>query len=193
MGASSRVESVSGHTQADVNDFGPEVARYMRIGAAPAEVVESLEQAEERPPTFGAVGLHALIAATGLTIAGSSSETRPDVGAVPMRCWCLDTIVDAGRVVGLTEVDRIETVEGVDFSFELSVHIFQPDETDLTEWTVAGDPLLRPTNPEMPTEAVTCTQLVNRIPDVINAAPGFVTVDRLPAPRYRPLPLATYL
>ena len=33
----------------------------------------------------------------------------------------------------------------------------------------------------------TCTQLVNRIPDVINAEPGFVTIEKLPKLRYRAL------
>ena len=35
----------------------------------------------------------------------------------------------------------------------------------------------------------TCTQLVNRIPDVINAPPGFITIEKLPRPRYRTYPL----
>ena len=33
----------------------------------------------------------------------------------------------------------------------------------------------------------TCTQLVNRIPDVINAEPGFVTIEKLPKLHYRAL------
>ena len=34
---------------------------------------------------------------------------------------------------------------------------------------------------------------MNRIPDVINAEPGFATIDRLPKPRYRTHPLGHYL
>jgi 4-hydroxy-tetrahydrodipicolinate reductase len=39
----------------------------------------------------------------------------------------------------------------------------------------------------------TCTQVVNRIPDVINAPPGFVTVDMLPRLAYRPHRLDQYV
>ena len=39
----------------------------------------------------------------------------------------------------------------------------------------------------------TVTQLVNRIPDVINAPPGLVTIEKLPRPRYRAYPLGAYL
>ena len=39
----------------------------------------------------------------------------------------------------------------------------------------------------------TCTQVVNRIPDVINASPGFATVVDLPRPRYRHFRLDRYV
>jgi 4-hydroxy-tetrahydrodipicolinate reductase len=39
----------------------------------------------------------------------------------------------------------------------------------------------------------TCTQVINRIPDVINAAPGFVTVTQLPRLRYRHFSLDRYV
>jgi 4-hydroxy-tetrahydrodipicolinate reductase len=48
-------------------------------------------------------------------------------------------------------------------------------------------------NPGVPSEMTTVTSLVNRIPDVINARPGFLTIDKLPRPRYRPHPPETYL
>jgi 4-hydroxy-tetrahydrodipicolinate reductase len=42
-------------------------------------------------------------------------------------------------------------------------------------------------------ESTACTQVINRIPDVINAPPGFVTVSELPRLRYRHFPLQSYL
>jgi hypothetical protein len=48
-------------------------------------------------------------------------------------------------------------------------------------------------NGTVPTQTTTCTQLVNRIPDVIAAPPGLVTVEKLPRLRYRAFPLHTYL
>jgi hypothetical protein len=50
---------------------------------------------------------------------------------------------------------------------------------------VRGEPMLQLRNDRVPTRLVTCTTVVNRIPDVIAAEPGLVTLDRLPPPRYR--------
>jgi len=43
------------------------------------------------------------------------------------------------------------------------------------------------------TRALTGSIITNRVPDVLNAQPGFVTIDKLPPSRYRPLPLAHYV
>ena len=58
-------------------------------------------------------------------------------------------------------------------------------EVDTNEWVVLGEPELRLRNDAVPTRFITCTSMVNRIPDVIAAPPGLVTLDRLPRPRYR--------
>jgi 4-hydroxy-tetrahydrodipicolinate reductase len=64
----------------------------------------------------------------------------------------------------------------------------------MNEWLITGEPAeLRLFNDRVPTPLTTCAQVVNRIPDVINAEPGFTTVDQLPKLRYRPHPLAHYV
>jgi hypothetical protein len=47
--------------------------------------------------------------------------------------------------------------------------------------------------PGVPTGVTTVTRLVKRIPDVINAQPGLVTIEKLPRPRYRTYQLGAYL
>ena len=71
--------------------------------------------------------------------------------------------------------------------------LYLPGEADINDWTVTGEPELHLSNPAVPTGVTTVTQLVNRIPDVINAPPGFVTIEKLPRPRYRTYPLGAYL
>jgi len=105
----------------------------------------------------------------------------------------LGITVDTGRVIGFTDVDTVRTHEGITLTFEMTGRLYLEGEADINDWTVNGEPELRLTNPAVPTQMTTCAQLVNRIPDVINAPPGFITMEKLPRPRYRTYPLGLYL
>jgi 4-hydroxy-tetrahydrodipicolinate reductase len=70
--------------------------------------------------------------------------------------------------------------------------VYREGETDSNEWFVHGEPELHLRNDRVPTRLITCTSVVNRVPDVINAEPGLVTLDRLGKPRYKHGALARY-
>jgi hypothetical protein len=101
--------------------------------------------------------------------------------------------VDTGKVIGFTDVDTVRTNEGITLTFEMTGRLYLEGEADINDWTVTGEPELHLSNPAVPTGTTTVTQLVNRIPDVINAPPGFITIEKLPRPRYRTYPLGAYL
>jgi 4-hydroxy-tetrahydrodipicolinate reductase len=75
----------------------------------------------------------------------------------------------------------------------MSGRVYGAEDGDINEWEVKGEPDLVLSNGTVPTQITTCTQLVNRIPDVINAEAGFVTVEKLPRLKYRAFGLHTYL
>lgn len=192
MGTAHRIDSVTGRASWNVDDYGPEVAGDQRVGDTPAEFDAWLAGAQ-RPPTFGRNVLDALLADAGLTARAVRTSTRPELAAEPRTSTSLGTTVQPGQVAGFTDIDEIETAEGPVFMFEMTGRIYGEGEADVNDWTITGEPALRLSNPGVPTRITTCTQLVNRIPDVIAAEPGFVTVDRLPKLRYRAFPLGTYL
>ncbi len=102
-------------------------------------------------------------------------------------------MISAGRVIGATDVDTVETNEGLTLSFEMTGRVYKQGETDMNEWSITGEPSLKLSNPDVPTAVTTVTQFVNRIPDVINAPPGFVTCEQLPPLKYRAFPLGMYV
>lgn len=105
----------------------------------------------------------------------------------------LDTTLEKGVVVGYSDIDILETFEGPTLRFEMAGFVYKSGQSDINEWVVEGEPELYLSNGNVPTRLTTCTQFVNRIPDIINASPGFVTIDTLPKPRYRSLPLHAYI
>ena len=96
-------------------------------------------------------------------------------------------------MVGFTDVDTMSTEQGITLTFEMTGRLYLEGESDINDWTFTGEPELHLSNPAVPTGMTTVTQLVNRIPDVINAPPGFVTMEKLPRPRYRTYPLGAYV
>lgn len=184
MGTAHRIDTVCGKASWNVDDFGPELATAQQVGRAVAEFEEWVRGAQ-RPPTFGRNVLDALVADTGLTVSSISTTTRPDIAFAAMRSEALGIDLAPGDVAGFTDIDRIETAEGPAFVFEMSGRVYGTGEGDINEWTIEGEPNLFLSNGTVPTQTTTCTQLVNRIPDVIAAPPGIVTVDKLPRLRYR--------
>jgi 4-hydroxy-tetrahydrodipicolinate reductase len=187
-----RIETVTGRASWNVDDFGPEVAKDQRVDTSVEDFERWLAEAD-RPPSFGRNTLGALVEDLGLSVAAQESTTRPEIAKQPVPSKSLEITVDTGRVIGFTDVDTVRSHEGITLTFEMTGRLYLEGEADINDWTITGEPELRLVNPAVPTGVTTCTQLVNRIPDVINAPPGFVTIEKLPRLRYRAFPLGMYL
>jgi 4-hydroxy-tetrahydrodipicolinate reductase len=192
MATAHRIETVTGKASWNVEDFGPEVVRDQRVDTTVEDFEKWLAETA-RPPSFGRNTLGALVEDLGVTVAQQSTTTRPEVAQQPVESKALGVTVEPGKVIGFTDVDTVRTNEGMTLTFEMTGRVYVAGETDINDWTITGEPELHLSNPAVPTGMTTCTQLVNRIPDVINAPPGFVTVEKLPRPQYRTYPLGAYV
>jgi 2,4-diaminopentanoate dehydrogenase len=192
MGTAHRIDQVVGHASWNVDDYGPEVAGDQQVGSTPDQFEAWLGHAE-RPPTFGRNVLDALVADSGLTVRSITTTTRADMATTAMHSSALQKEIEPGQVIGFTDIDEIQTEEGPVFTFEMSGRVYGEGDGDINDWEIKGEPDLVLSNGKVPTQTTTCTQLVNRVPDVIAAEPGFVTMEKLPRLRYRAFPLHTYL
>jgi hypothetical protein len=191
MGTAHTIDEVRGEASWNVDDFGPELARDQQVGKTVAEFDEWNTSGEERPPTFGRTSLQALARLAGLTMASATTETKPTITDVPLECKALEMTVEPGHVIGFTDVDTVTTEEGVTLVLEMTGKVYAPGEADHNTWTITGEPTLTLVNDTLPTHLTTCSTLVNRIPDVIAAEPGYRTLDQLPMLRHRARSLAS--
>ena len=102
-------------------------------------------------------------------------------------------ILKSGDATGMSAVVTTETEEGITLETKCVGKVYAPDEFDINEWTVIGEPETTVTVQRPATVELTCADIVNRIPDVINARPGFVPTSQMPEPTYRKDDLDTYL
>lgn len=192
MGTAHHIDEVRGKASWNVDDFGPELARDQQVGDT-AEEFEAWLRTADRPPTFGRNSLHAVAAANGLTVLESSTETTPVFAENEMYCTALQAVVPKGHVIGFTDIDTVVTEEGLRLVFEMTGKVYREGEADSNSWVLTGEPALDLENQVLPTHLTTCATLVNRIPQVLNAPPGYVTVAELPPLRYMAGPIAQHL
>lgn len=192
LGASHRIRCVSGKASWNADDYGADIIKSKHVGESIEEFHDSIGRSD-RPPSYGRNVLGAIACNAGLTPKAWSSEVKPVVAATTLVSKSLGETLHKGVVVGYSDVDHLQTFEGPRLSFEMAGYVYAPGQTDINEWHIAGEPDLYLSNGNVPTQLTTCTQFVNRIPDVINAPPGLVTIDALPQARFRSLPLHAYV
>ncbi|CAN5166834.1 dihydrodipicolinate reductase [soil metagenome] len=192
MGAAHHIDTIHGVTSWNADEFGAEVVASKHVGESLEEFERSVASADA-PPSYGRNFLGVLAKASSLTPSRWESSVRPVTADVDRPSQTLGRTLKAGTVLGYADVDTMHTVEGPTFVFEMAGYVYGPGETDKNVWEIKGEPDLSFDNGVVQSYTTTCTQWVNRVPDVINARPGFVTIDEMPPLAYRAHPLHTYV
>lgn len=185
MGTCFTIDAANGRCSWNVDDFGAELARDQQVGTTPAHF-DSWAATTERPPTFGRTALEALASMAGLEVLECTTSTRPDVASTSLHCKAFGEEVPAGRVIGFTDIDEVTTAQGVTLRLEMTGKVYAEGETDSNHWEVVGEPTVRIHSDDLATHYTTCGTLVNRIPQLLTAAPGLSTIDQLPQLRFDP-------
>jgi hypothetical protein len=192
MGAAQRIESVQGRCSWNADDFGPEVTSHVCVGENP-DVFRHHVRDHGWPEFVARQTLEAMVASTGLSVVEVSSKVEPVVAEVDTPSNSMGSVVPAGRMLGTIDITTVKTAEGPEFILDMIGKVYAAGEVDENEWWVRGEPNLHLHNHDVPSRLITCSTTVNRVPDVINAEPGLISLDRLPHPRYRHHDLHTYV
>ena len=83
--------------------------------------------------------------------------------------------------------------EGIIIESECIGKVYSKEDYDKNEWTVEGEPTTTIVVARPATVELTCATIVNRLPDVINAVPGYVTTDKMDELKYRVKSLNEYV
>jgi len=192
LGASHKVDVVEGRCSWNVDDYGPEVANHVHVGDT-AEAFAKHVSDHGWPEFVARQNLEALAADLGLSVAKITSRVSPVLADQPTFCKSLDRMVAPDRMLGTLDTTEICTEEGPRFTFAMEGRVYREGEADVNEWHVQGEPDLHLRNDCVPYRFVTCSSVINRIPDVIRAEPGLISLDRLGKPSYKHGALRNYI
>ena len=115
----------------------------------------------------------------GLTVKSQTQVTVPQTYKEDIYSKTLGMTVKKGDATGMSAVVTTETEEGITLETQCIGKVYSNEDFDKNEWTIEGEPnttliINRPSTVEL-----TCASVVNRIPDVISAKPGYVPTEEI--------------
>lgn len=187
-GATQSIKRIVGESWYNVEDYGIALAEAHGAGYTLAEFDEKIASIdrmsdEERQKLIDS-GEYApsymwnvngwLCDKLGLTPTHQSQECVPETYHEDIESSTLGMTVKAGDATGMSAVVTTETEEGITLVTKCVGKVYAPDEFDINEWTVEGEPNTTITVQRPATVELTCATVVNRLPDLVAAKPGFV-------------------
>lgn len=193
VGASHNITKIKGSSSYNVEDYGIALAKAHGAGLTKeefdAQVASADEISDEERQKVIESGAYApsymwnvngwLCDKLGLTVISQRQKCVPQFNDYDIESSTLGMTVKAGMATGMSAVVTTETKEGVTLETECIGKVYNKDEFDRNAWTVYGEPDTTLVIEKPDTVRLTCATVVNRIPDVIKAEPGFVPTSRM--------------
>lgn len=129
----------------------------------------------------------------GLTVKHQSQECIPQTYSEDIYSTTLNKTIKRGDATGMAAVVTTETEEGIILETKCVGKVYAKDEFDKNEWTICGEPNTTITVNRPATVELTCATIVNRLPDLINAKPGFIGTFEMDELKYLTKPLNEYV
>lgn len=202
-----KITKIKGESWYNVEDYGIALAKAHGAGLSLEEFDKEIASAdnismEERQAIINSGEYQPsymwnvngwLASKLGLTITSQTQKCIPETYEEDIHSTTLNMDIKKGMATGMSAVVTTETEEGITLETKCVGKVYAPTEFDKNEWTIEGEPdttliINRPATVEL-----TCATIVNRIPDVINAQPGFVSTDKMDELKYRVKPLNEYV
>ena len=115
----------------------------------------------------------------GLTVKSQTQKTVPQTYSEDIYSETLGMTVKAGDATGMSAVVTTETEEGITLETQCIGKVYSKEDFDKNEWTIEGEPTTTLVINRPSTVELTCASVVNRIPDVIAAKPGYLPTEQI--------------
>ena len=172
-GASVSLHSIDLSITNNLDDYGLTSAQSAGVNLTPEEFQTMMESRRQAQSVMTAPINSAICTKFGLTPVKQTLRQLPKVNDYAGYSNALQRKVEAGRVTGITEQLTTETAEGITVNCEYGLYIYDEGEYDVTRWHLHGSPDCEVEIPRCKTPEGTMATLINRIPDAINASPGY--------------------
>lgn len=193
VGASQKITTIKGSSSYNVEDYGIALAKAHGAGLTKEDFEKEIAAAdnisnEERQkliengeflPSYMWNVNGWLCDKLGLTITKQSQKCIPTFCDHDITSSTLNMTIKTGNCTGMRAIVTTTTEEGITLETECIGKVYSEEDYDCNNWEVIGEPTTNLTIAKPQTVELTCATIVNRIPDVIMAEPGFIPTSQM--------------
>ena len=192
-GATQSITKIVGESWYNVEDYGIALAEAHGAGLSMEEFDKKIasvdRMSDEERNTLIKNGEYApsymwnvngwLCEKLGLTVKSQTQKCVPETYSEDIESSTLGMTIKAGDATGMSAVVTTVTEEGIVLETKCVGKVYAPDEFDINEWTVIGEPDTTVTVQRPATVELTCASVVNRLPDLVKAEAGFISTAKM--------------
>ncbi|WP_315928184.1 hypothetical protein [Mesorhizobium sp. SP-1A] len=179
-----KLDRIIGRNICDLSAFGTAGQHGGQMGLTAEEFHAKGHGAVSEHRGIFEVALRPLCRALGLAIRSAKVTNEPVLAEADMPVEKLGRTIRKGTTCGTMERVVFELEGGVVAEGQFIMRFLPQGEGAFNEWIVEGNPGMNMRTDNFHGDVITCASLVNRVRDVMDAGPGFLSVDQLRAPRY---------